>query len=139
MIDYAAQGDCISIRGIEADCIIGINEVERRELQRVRLDLDLFCDLSRAGASDDIADTLDYKTLRDRVVELLAASRDGLIERLAQRVAAVCLSFPQVNSVTLRLAKPGALTGACDVAVVVARDRRHRPVTPEAGTENSGA
>lgn len=121
-IDFAL-GDRICIHGIEVDCIIGIADVERRERQRILLDLDLYCDLKPAGKSDSIHDTLDYKWLRDQVCDVLGGSRDGLIERLAQRVADQCLAFEQVLAVRVRLAKPGALTGARSVAVSITRLR----------------
>ena len=115
--------DRISIRGLAADCIIGVEPVERQECQRVLVDLDLFCDLSRAGQSDALTDTLDYKALRDRLIACMSESRDQLIERLAQRLAEVCLESEKVSRVTLRLAKPGALTGSKCVSVRITRTR----------------
>lgn len=115
--------DRICLKGIQADCIIGVLPVERRERQRVDLELELYCDLSRSGATDDIADTLDYKELRDRVVSCIENSRDHLIERLAQRVASCCLEFRLVSEVVVRLAKPAALTGVRQVSVAIRRSR----------------
>ncbi len=115
--------DSILIRDLSVDCTIGVNPVERRELQRVRINIEMHCDLSAAGASDDLADTPDYTHVRDRVSELAVGGRFKLVERLAQCIAETCLDFPGVHAVGVTVDKPGALSGARSVAVRIERGR----------------
>ncbi len=116
--------DRIEIRDLEVSCIIGIQPKERVAKQTISLNLVLECDLSRACASDDIHDTVDYKVLKDRILDEIGASEHFLIERLADHVIGLCMSDGRVERVTVCVDKPGALTGARSVAVQITRDRR---------------
>ncbi len=113
--------DRIEVRGLRVDTIIGLYSWERMVLQEVRIDLELRCDLRAAGASDDVRDTVDYKTLTQTIRERTESSRYLLIETLAHDVAECCLTDPRVTSARVRLSKPHALRHADDVAVVVTR------------------
>ena len=115
--------DRILIRDLAVRCIIGTMPKERKQPQRVILDLVLDCDLHAAGKSDRLDDTMDYKALKDEVVRFVQASQYFLLERLADRVAALCLKEQRVHAVTVTIDKPGALTQARSVAVEITRRR----------------
>ena len=115
------QQDKIHIRDLAVSCIVGTRPAERRHRRRVVLNLVLCCDLSRAGATDNLRQTLDYEAVCRRVTQVMRASRCLLIERLAQHVADTCLAFPGVAGVTVTLDKPGAVRGCRSVAVEIAR------------------
>jgi dihydroneopterin aldolase len=112
--------DHIHIRDLTIDCIVGVLPHERTQPQRVVLNITLDCDLARAGASDDLADTTDYAALTHAVVRVVQGSSSRLIEHLAQRVADTCLGFAGVVGVTVMIAKPDALPGAV-AAVEISR------------------
>jgi FolB domain-containing protein len=116
--------DCIHIRDLDIECIVGVLPEERHKPRTVRVNLRIGCDVASAGQSDCLADTVDYREVRDRVVAAVRESRDGLVERLAQRVADAALAVRGVSSVTVVLDKPGALEGARSVAVEITRARR---------------
>jgi dihydroneopterin aldolase len=113
--------DRIALRDVAVEALIGVFEHERRAKRPLVLDLDLSCDLRRAAASDDLADTVDYASLVARVRERCAETSYRLIESLADDVARVCLAQPHVLSVTVTVRKPGAVPGVGDVAVAVER------------------
>jgi D-erythro-7,8-dihydroneopterin triphosphate epimerase len=115
--------DQIQIRDLLLRCIIGCRDWERRELQSVNLNIDLYADLSRAGKSDRMEDTVDYVAIKKRVIEMVENSSFQLLERLAQRVAEVCLEDRKVSRVRVMLEKPGSLRFARTVCVEIARDR----------------
>jgi len=119
--------DRIEVTGLRADTVIGLYSWERMVLQEVRIDLVLECDLHAAGASDDVSDTVDYKTLTQSIRERTESSRFILIETLADDVAECCLADPRVQKVRVRISKPHALRHADDVAVVVTRTQENRP------------
>lgn len=115
--------DRIHIRDLALRCIVGLYDEERRDKQDVVVNITLHADLRRAGRSDDIADTVDYKQIKKAVVALVESSRFLLIERLAEAVAAVCLAEPRVAWADVRIAKPGALRFARTVEVEISRGR----------------
>jgi D-erythro-7,8-dihydroneopterin triphosphate epimerase len=117
------KGDRIRIRDLRVSCIIGINPKERVEKQDLVFNITLYSDLSKAGKSDRIDDTVNYKTLKDRIVDFIRESSFFLIEKAADEVAAICLSDPRVRSVEVSVDKPGALTYAASVCVEISRAR----------------
>ena len=118
--------DVIFIDALEADAIIGIYDKERSIRQVVRIDLELACDISRAAASDDIEDTLNYKALSKRVEAFVKGSSFLLVETLAQRTADLIFEEFAVDWLRLTLHKPGALSNSRDVGIRIVRDRRNR-------------
>ncbi len=117
------MADYIHIRDLAVTCIVGVNPVERTTPQIILLNIRLACDLAAAGASDSLADTIDYKTLKDELQADLVARRYFLIERVARRAADICLGRAGVAGVRVTVDKPGALTGARSVAVEIERGR----------------
>lgn len=115
--------DRIHIRDLELRCIVGIFPEERCEKQDVRINLTLACDCAPAAASDRIEDAVDYKGIKKRVRTMVEASDFGLIETLADRIAAICLEHPRVAQATVCVDKPGALRFARSVAVEITRAR----------------
>lgn len=113
--------DYIHIRDLEAVCIVGVLPFERHTPRRVLITLRIGCDLSGAGQSDLLEDALDYRIIRDLVLETVQNSSDYLIERLAQRVADALLALEGVLSVNVCLEKPGALDNVRTVAVEIFR------------------
>ena len=118
--------DEIHIRDLLLRCIIGIYDEERREKQDVNINITLYADLRRAGQSDDIADTVDYKTIKKRVIRRVEESSCFLVERLAQCVADLCLEDGRVRRVRVSVAKPGALRFARTVDVTIEREQPER-------------
>jgi D-erythro-7,8-dihydroneopterin triphosphate epimerase len=118
--------DRIHILDLKLRCIVGVFAEERREKQDVILNLTLYADLRKAGRSDELADTVDYKTIKKKVIALVEASSYQLVERLAERVAEVCLEDRRVKKVEVFLEKPGALRFARSVGVAIARERKRK-------------
>ena len=115
--------DRVEISGLRANCIIGVDENERLAPQPVEIDIVLEVDLSAAGASDDIADGVDYRSLTETVVASVESSSYLLIEALATRIAEVCLADTKVEAAEVTLRKPGALPMADYAAVTIRRTR----------------
>jgi len=115
--------DRIHIRDLVCRCIVGIYPEERREKQEVIINITLWADVRKACVSDDIADTVDYKTIKKQVIAMVEESRFNLIERLAQAIADICLSAEGVQKAVVSVDKPGALRFARSVAVEIVRQR----------------
>jgi len=116
--------DRIVIRDLALQCVIGTNPDERVRKQKVVLSIALECDLGPASRSDKLEDTINYKQLKKRIAGMVESSEFFLIERLADRVADMCLQEERVGAVTVSVDKPGALTRARSVAVEIRREKR---------------
>ncbi len=115
--------DYIHIRDLELECIVGVLPEERHNPQPVRINLQLGCDLAAAGESDDLNHTVDYREVRERVIELVVNSSYGLIEKLAQKIAETVLEVRGIESVRVILDKPRALADCRSVAVEILRSK----------------
>jgi FolB domain-containing protein len=115
------MADKIYVRQLVLPCRIGVTDEERAEKQRVIVDLTLDLDLSQAGKSDRLQDTLDYRLVQQQVTDLVTGSPFCLLERLAQAIADVCLTLPRVRAVRVRVDKPGALRLADSTGVEIER------------------
>jgi dihydroneopterin aldolase len=113
--------DIVYIRELEIEAIIGIYDWERETKQTVSIDLEMGCDNTKAAASEDIADALDYKAVAKRLISFVEGSEFLLVETLAERIAAIVLEEFSVPWLRLRLGKPGAVTGSKDVGVIIER------------------
>lgn len=115
--------DQIHIRDLTCRCIVGINPEERTNLQDVIINLTLHADLREACGTDRIDDTIDYKSVKMAVLAMVEESSYFLVERLAERIAEVCLQDTRVEAVRVSVDKPGALRFARSVAVEIFRER----------------
>ena len=115
--------DKIYVRDLALRCVIGVFPEERNIKQDVLINLMLETNMLTSSVTDDLNDTVDYKGLKKRIVEVVEASDCQLIERLAELVAEVCLATAHVHAVTVTLDKPGALRYARSVAVEIYRTR----------------
>lgn len=116
--------DIIFIRELRVATVIGIYDWERRIRQTVVIDVELGADIRRAAHTDRIEDTLSYKEVAKRVIEFVGASEFLLLEALAESVIELIRNEFTAPWVRLRVAKPGAVTGAHDVGVVIERGER---------------
>ncbi len=123
MSDNSNQLDTVRIEQLELDCVIGINPWERLTKQRVTIDIEMNADLTKAGASDAIEYTINYRTISKAIISEIEESSYGLVEALAARIAEICLQDPLTQSVEVTVRKPGAVRNASAVGVVVRRSR----------------
>jgi dihydroneopterin aldolase len=117
--------DRISLSGLRVRGHHGVFDFERRDGQDFVVDVVLELDLTKAAASDDVADTVHYGELAGRLAEVIAGEPVNLIETLAERLAAVCLADARVAAATVTVHKPQAPISQefADVAVTVRRAR----------------
>lgn len=115
--------DELSITGVECFAHHGVFDFERREGQTFVIDLTLGLDTTRAAASDDLQDTVDYGTLVARVKAAVESDPVDLIETVAQRISDVCLTDGRVEWARVTIHKPGAPIDAtfADVTLTITR------------------
>ncbi len=115
--------DIVYIRDLRIDTVIGIYDWEREIRQTVSLDLEMGTDIRRAGETDHIDDTLDYKSVAKRLIDFVSKSEFQLVEALAENCAQIVLNEFNVPWLKLRLSKPRAVTGSQDVGVIIERSK----------------
>jgi len=113
--------DLVFIEDLRIQTVIGVYDWEREITQTVSLDLQMAFDISSAGKSDDIADTLDYKAVSKRLIQFVEASEFQLVEALAEHCARIVLNEFPVTWLRLKLSKPGAVRGSSAVGVIIER------------------
>ncbi len=116
--------DTIYLHGLTVDAVIGIWEWERKIRQKVVIDIDMDADIRKAAASDSVEDTLNYKLVAKRVIELAETSGFQLVETLAEGVADIVRNEFGVPWVRVKINKPGAIRGSRDVGVIIERGVR---------------
>ena len=116
--------DKIFLHELKIETIIGIWEWERRIRQTVVVDLEMSADIARAAATDDVADTLNYKNVAKRLQQFVGESSFQLVETLAERIAAIVRDEFDVAWVKVTVHKPGAIRGSRDVGVIIERGDR---------------
>lgn len=118
--------DCLILRGIRGYGYTGVLSEEQRLGQWFEVDLRIYMDLSLAGYSDDLCDTLHYGPLIAQVQDLLRNARFALIERLATAIADLVLGYPMVEKVEVCLIKkPPIPDFAGQVQVEITRFKRN--------------
>lgn len=113
--------DRIFIHGLRARTVLGIQERERARPQEVRIDLTLYTDTRAAAEADDVTLSVDYAEAARAVCALVEAAARRTVEALAEDIARLCLRWPRVRKVSVRLQKPGAVKGAASVGVEIER------------------
>jgi dihydroneopterin aldolase len=97
--------DRVELRGLRVLGTHGVLPEEQLRDQPFEVDLDAEIDLAPAGASDDVADTIDYGELATTVARIVSSEHHALLERLAARIAEETLSDQRVRSVTVTVRK----------------------------------
>ena len=116
--------DLVYIRELEVETVIGIYDWEREIRQRINLDLEMGTDIRQAANTEDVDNTLNYKSVSDRFIELIDQREFLLIETMAEQIAEIVLNEFSVKWLRLRLGKPGAVPQAADVGVIIERGER---------------
>jgi dihydroneopterin aldolase len=125
MNDTRPAADRLRVSGIEVFGRHGVLDFERRDGQTFVIDLELGLDTREAARSDDLSDTVDYGMLVTQVKQAVESDPVDLIEKLAQRIAEVCLADERVLWTEVTVHKPEAPIEATfsDVTLTITRSR----------------
>lgn len=115
--------DQIFITDLVARGIIGVNDWEREKPQEIRISIVLFADLRAAGESDDIKDSVNYRTVSKKVQAHAETAGRLTVEALAADLARICLEDPRVQKVRVRVEKPSAVRFSKAVGVEIERNQ----------------
>jgi 7,8-dihydroneopterin aldolase/epimerase/oxygenase len=115
--------DSIFISELKVKTKLGVPEWERMAPQTIILDIEIGYDLSAAGKSDAIADTIDYGAVVARIQTTLKEHSFQLVEALAEHICQLILKEFKAESVKVKVVKPGILAGLKALGVVIERNK----------------
>ena len=97
----------------------GVNQTERQQGQRFHVDVEIGLDLSPAGKSDQLTETIDYAAVYQTVKDIVETKQFCLIEALGEAICQAVLGNDMAQSVTVRIRKPSApIPGVFDYAQI---------------------
>ncbi len=108
----------IRIKDLRLRTIVGVYEWEQKQPQEVVVNVELEFDGDQAARTDDLADSVDYKALKRRLLDEVQYCRYKLLEKLARHVLDIVLDDEKVLRATVEVDKPHALRFAESVSVV---------------------
>ena len=110
--------DYVSIRDLSVAAVIGVHPWEREIEQTLVFSVDMEAAVSRAAATDDLADALDYSAVAEVIATVVREGKFRLIETAAERVAERLLAAFPIASLRLELRKPIADGGYTAVITI---------------------
>lgn len=113
----------IRIKDLRLRAVIGINDWEREHKQDIVINLELEFDGRKAGETDDIADTVNYKAITKQIIKEVEASEFYLLEKLSSSIIKIVMQDDKVKKASVEIDKPHALRFADSVSVICSADR----------------
>jgi FolB domain-containing protein len=107
----------IRIKNLRIRTILGINDWERENKQDIIINIKIEFDGTRAGHTDAIEDTLDYKAIKNNIIQSVEQSKFFLIEKLAVFITDLIMADEKVLAASVEIDKPHALRFADSVSI----------------------
>lgn len=114
--------DLVKIEGLSLQALIGVYDFERHAKQRVIVDLIMHTDLSKAGETDDVNQTIDYGKVAERLGDLAQQCEFKLLEALAAQMSEMIFDEFSPAKIELTLSKPDIIDNAENVAITLIRE-----------------
>ena len=118
--------DKITIKKAVYPCTLGTTKEEQAQKQTVILDINLFFDARKAGASDSLNDTINYSEINKQLKRFIDSKPFCLIEKIAEDVAHIILSNYPTKKVEVIVKKPCGLRNAKYASVSISRVSREK-------------
>ena len=113
----------IKIKDLKLRAVLGVEEWERKTKQDIVINVSLDFDISKSAESDDLNDTVDYKSMKQNIIRFVENSHFFLVEKLLAGVVDICMSDPLVERASVEIDKPHALRFAESVSVSLTKSR----------------
>ncbi|MEA5078575.1 MAG: dihydroneopterin aldolase [Anaerolineaceae bacterium] len=113
--------DQIFIKDLLIRGVIGISEKEREQPQDILVNVVISADISKAGETDNVDDSVNYRTVAKKILAHVEKVQRYTVEALATDIARLVLVEPQVVSVRVKVEKPGAVRFSKSVGVEIER------------------
>ncbi|MDL2336551.1 MAG: dihydroneopterin aldolase [Pseudomonadota bacterium] len=122
--------DVIFIEGFVGQTVIGIHDSELHRPQPIVVDLHAGLSRAKACDTDQIADTIDYGVVRERLQALYREHKLTLLESFAETIAEMLIVDFGAAWVRVKVVKPKKFDDVEAVGVVIERTAAALPETP---------
>ncbi len=109
----------IFIDALEIKMSIGIHEHEKRNKQRVILDVTLYPKIWGGYKKDDIADTVSYEDVISNIEKISQAKHFNLIETFGEEIINQCLKKYPISQMSIKISKPDIIQNTAAVGVFI--------------------
>lgn len=113
----------VFVRDLELMALIGIYDHEKRDPQRIIVNIDLSVKEGEGPTDDDISHVVSYEIVVKKVEAIIAEGHTNLVETLCEKIAAACLRDKRVAAARVRVEKPDIIKNARSVGVEIERQR----------------
>jgi len=113
----------VFVRDLELMALIGIYDHEKRDPQRIIVNIDLSVKEGEGPKDDDISHVVSYEIVVKKVEAIIAEGHTNLVETLCEKIAASCLKDKRVVAARVRVEKPDIIKNARSVGVEIERQR----------------
>ncbi len=115
--------DKVFINDLMVRGVIGISDRERSQPQDIVVNVVLYTDISKGGASDKIDDCVNYRTIAKAIIAQIEKVSRYTVEALATDIAELCLQTDGIQKVRVKVEKPGAVRFSKSVGVEITRKK----------------
>ncbi|MDD2568097.1 MAG: dihydroneopterin aldolase [Clostridia bacterium] len=102
----------------------GVYEQEKYVPQLFGVYVEMLVDTFQAGESDDLADSIDYSKVYEKVNEIMNGEHCALLEHLAAKIAKAVLTDERIKEVMVQVEKSMADMGTAKVPAVIKITRK---------------
>jgi dihydroneopterin aldolase len=117
----AEGGDSVIIEELRIPARMGVYAEEKRRVQTICLSLEFGLPTQACFRSDDVADTIDYALVAERLRRLAVSRHFNLVEYLAEQVARLVIEEFGALWIRVRARKIGVVPGAAYVGTAITR------------------
>ena len=116
--------DTLFLRDFRLQMIIGIYAWERQVPQTVQLDLEIGLSHSRACHTDDVADSINYAEVAQRIRDTITQRDFNLVEALAEHIAQLVITEFGAPWVKVCVTKLAVVRGIQQLGVCIERGQK---------------
>jgi len=113
--------DQIFIKDLLIRGVIGLTAHERSQPQDILVNVVIYSDTQKAGKSDNIEDSVNYRTIAKKILEHVEHVSRFTVEALAADISELVLAEKGATGVKVRVEKPGAVRFSKSVGVEIER------------------
>ena len=115
----------IFIKEFVLQCHLGETPEERAWPQNIIVNIECDLDITAAVSTDDLSQTLDYRDIHSKLLQLAETSEFQLIETFAVAAITSCFENSRVERVKVSIEKPFRLAASRSIGIVVEERRSH--------------
>ena len=97
--------DKVFVKNLVVPCKVGVTQEERAKKQNVIVDIEVFCDLSQAGTTDDLNKSISYSEIQEKITDFITKGDFKLLESLAEGVVTQILNNSLASKVVVAVKK----------------------------------